>query len=244
MTKTKATILNLIIKYRKIQNGNFLEIGGIPSENDIAIELIDRYNANEIVQINLRKDLKNIKKDYFKFYNMDARNTNFQANSFDNIYGTAILEHIHELDKFFDEMYRILKTGGMIFLHGVPLWSSKWGHHIWIDSNGNKYRFNDIDLNPIDNWSHLYYTPDEMKTFLLSKNILDEDVKEIINMVYYSSTINRISYLSLLNIIKKSKFTCIEIIAEDWGSPKQDISNKINEEFTNIGATFIVLKKL
>lgn len=242
MEKYKIRIKELITKYQSIESKRILEIGGTPNENEIALELINQCKAKEIFQINIRSDLSDITEGDIKYYNMDARETVFEDNTFDIIYGTAVLEHIHLLSKFFDEMYRVLKYGGMIFLHGGPLWNCKLGHHLWIHTEKNKYEFN--SNNPIDDWSHLYLTPAEMKLSLGNKNLSKDDIERIINGIYYSDIINRVSYQEIMTLIKKSKFELVEIEAQDWGKPQRNIENKISMDYLNIGAVSIVLKKI
>ena len=58
----------------------------------------------------------------------------FEPNSFDIVYGLSVLEHIPSPSLFISEVARVLKTGGICYLEGSPLWSSPKGHHIWVST--------------------------------------------------------------------------------------------------------------
>ncbi|PIR02218.1 MAG: hypothetical protein COY73_00720 [Candidatus Nealsonbacteria bacterium CG_4_10_14_0_8_um_filter_37_14] len=47
---------------------------------------------------------------------MDGTDTNFPPNSFDKIYSCHTIEHISNLNKFFKEIDRILKPGGIVVI--------------------------------------------------------------------------------------------------------------------------------
>ncbi|MDO5305291.1 MAG: methyltransferase domain-containing protein [bacterium] len=84
--------------------------------------------------------------------------TSLESGSVDLIIGLEILEHINNLKQFFSELKRILAENGNIELQGNPMWTSHFGHHLWIE---NKYIFYD-ETNPFEPWEHLVYrTKDE-----------------------------------------------------------------------------------
>ncbi len=108
----------------------------------------------------------------------------FDDSSFDFVYGIALLEHCRP-EELFPEINRVLKPDGVVFLQGMPIWTSALGHHIWLETKaGNEYHFNDPEKNPIDNWSHLSLSADEMRIDLLRKGLPNEDVKEIVQFIY------------------------------------------------------------
>ncbi|MEC3907251.1 methyltransferase domain-containing protein [Tamlana sp. 2201CG12-4] len=49
-------------------------------------------------------------------YNFDITNINQESNTFNTIICYHILEHINDDDKAMDELYRVLKTGGQIYI--------------------------------------------------------------------------------------------------------------------------------
>ena len=48
--------------------------------------------------------------------NVDAQKTNFEDNSYDFVIAVNMIHHVPYPTKFFDEMYRILKTGGKLII--------------------------------------------------------------------------------------------------------------------------------
>lgn len=108
--------------------------------------------------------------------------------SVDLIIGLEILEHINNLKQFFGELKRILASDGNIELQGNPMWTSHFGHHLWIE---DKFIFYD-ETNPFEPWEHLVYkTKDEYYTALKDKGISPEDSREIISWIYNDKEISR-----------------------------------------------------
>ena len=67
-------------------------------------------------------DLSDSLKKYFHkpFYQSSASKLPFEDNDFDIIWAIWALEHIHDPEKALVEMRRVLKPGGLLFLH--PAW--------------------------------------------------------------------------------------------------------------------------
>ncbi len=63
----------------------------------------------------------------------DAVALPFRSNSFDVVISINTFEHILEVEKALWECYRILRPGGLVFLHFPPYYSP-WGPHLesWI----------------------------------------------------------------------------------------------------------------
>ena len=62
---------------------------------------------------------------------MDAEKLCFEDESFDYIVSFNSFEHFHRPDKVFDEMIRVLKPGGHIYLQFGPLYNSAFGEHAY-----------------------------------------------------------------------------------------------------------------
>jgi len=82
---------------------------------------ISDYAINNASKLALEKGLNNL-----SFIEMDAENLQFEAQSFDLVYGNAILHHLN-LEKAFCEIDRVLKKGGKAFFY-EPL-----GHNFFIN---------------------------------------------------------------------------------------------------------------
>ncbi|MCP4269133.1 MAG: class I SAM-dependent methyltransferase [Candidatus Brocadiaceae bacterium] len=85
---------NLMAKLN--QNGNFTAI-------DIDKEVIEFAKANN-------------KRDDIKFVQMDATRLNLKNNSFDSVVTIENIEHVKDYGKYIQEIYRVLKNGGTLFL--------------------------------------------------------------------------------------------------------------------------------
>ncbi len=82
---------------------------------------ISDYAINNACRLAQEMGLNNL-----KFIEMDAENLSFESESFDLIYGNAILHHLN-LEKAFCEIDRVLKKGGKAFFY-EPL-----GHNVFIN---------------------------------------------------------------------------------------------------------------
>lgn len=119
---------------------------------------------------------------------IDKKFTEISDKSVDLVIGLEILEHINNLDLFFSELKRILKPDGDIDLQGSPMWTSHYGHHLWIE---NKYIFYE-DSNPFKPWEHLCFeNEDEMENSLIQKELPKADCKEITDWIYNPIEISR-----------------------------------------------------
>jgi len=61
----------------------------------------------------------------------DITKTRFKPSSFDVIYSFNAMEHVMAPKKAMNEMWRILRPGGQIFLHFGPLYNSMYGAHAY-----------------------------------------------------------------------------------------------------------------
>lgn len=111
-----------------------LEIGagtGYLSLNLMRAGVIDKLTATDIspgMLDALRANAKALKlSSRVKTKPVDAEVLPFADNSFDLVFGHAILHHIPDLDQAFREFHRVLKPGGKIFFAGEP---SKIGDQI------------------------------------------------------------------------------------------------------------------
>ena len=130
-----------------------------------------------------------------------GENTKLINKSFDIVFGIALLEHVLHLKSLFNECKRLLKTDGICYLMGNPLWTCYRGHHIWCE----KFKFND-ETNPLFPWEHLCYKSyDEMHESLSQRGYCENDIKEIYNEVYVTDDRSRI-YPSKIKEIAKQIF--------------------------------------
>lgn len=201
-------------QYRDYTGTKILEIGGKPPHS-IAKEFLKR-GARKVITINNQENLLYGKfSDQGELVKMDARKMEFEAESFDIVFGTAVLEHLPELDKVLEEINRVLDKKGMAFLHGGPLWSCPLGHHLWVHVDGAAYTFN--GNNPIPPWSHLIYEKPEMSRYLQSRNINRAHREKILTWIYDTNAINRFCYEDYTKIFEASSVSIIKVKDICWG---------------------------
>lgn len=120
--------------------------------------------------------------------------------SFDIIYGIAVLEHIADLEKVCRAIKTLLRPDGVVYLQGLPLWSGPLGHHVWyhpepsgesavVSAHGRVevpvlYRFDETARNPIPDWAHLVLSPGEMEGLLTRQGVPASDAAGITRFVY------------------------------------------------------------
>lgn len=115
---------------------------------------------------------------------------NLEDGSIDLVIGLEILEHLYYIRGFTDEIRRLLSDGGSAVLHGFPIWTSKFGHHLWIE---DKFLFN-RDSNPLQPWEHLSFeTPQDAITAMISKGYTEQDGKLVADWIFGGEEINRFS---------------------------------------------------
>lgn len=146
----------------------------------------------------------------------------FEPNSFDVVYGLSIVEHIPSPRVFLDEIHTVLKPGGIAYFEGNPIWSSAKGHHLWVATWGGMYQhkatanylFNEFpntrSTNPLPDWSHLLMTKDQMEEYLNAISLSVSDIECIVDWVYRSDQINRLTMREIANAYSTSKLVVIE----------------------------------
>jgi SAM-dependent methyltransferase len=195
----------VLSRYTSFEGKAILEVGGAQS-CDSAYPFLGDGAAKAVVtgidhifqeHIDEKKRLNVLRADALKLSSV------FGPCSFDVVYGLSVVEHIPSPKLFIEEIYKILKPGGIAYFEGCPIWSSPKGHHLWIATAGGPYHkkatanylFNEWpgtkSTNPLPDWSHLLMTPEQMREFLTMKAIPGVDIDCIIDWVFHSNQINR-----------------------------------------------------
>lgn len=167
-------------------------------------------------------------KEKIRYVSGDARHIPLADASVDAILGIAVLEHLPEMDCVASEIYRILKPSGMAYLTGGAFWASHWGHHVYVVKKDVRYCFNE-DNNPIPDWGHLLYERSELSNILLDRGVQTDHVEEIVQMIYESGGINRLSPVHIENVFSslafkvKSRHFC-------WKTPSEEVRRKLQSK--------------
>lgn len=135
----------------------------------------------------------------------DMRATGLEDASIGAIFSVSVFEHLLEFDQCLLEMYRILVPGGIVYADFGPIWSSSLGHHVCANVDGARASHWEPKLNPLDNFSHLLKSSEEMEALLVGR--VPEALGEaIVDWVYASPDINRLFFEDYLRLIEASPF--------------------------------------
>lgn len=153
-----------------------------------------------------------------------ALTSTFASNSFDIVYGLSVVEHICQPHLFLDEVWEVLKPGGIAYFEGAPLWTSAKGHHLWVatwngmdyeDKSSRNYLFVDLpnitSSNPLPDFSHLLMTPEDMRAHLSSTDVASSDIEYILHWVYENPAINRLGLHELSLVYTQSRLAVLEV---------------------------------
>lgn len=211
--------INKFLTYVNPSGKNILEIGS--DVDALVMKELLKYEPTMLTGIN--PDSRLTKKEISpkcKFENMDVKNMCFDDFTFDAVFSIATFEHIIDFEKALREIYRILKPGGIVFSMFGPIWSSCVGHHVCAIVDGEEARFWKPGKNPLPDFSHLYLSEKEMRSFLL-KSQTEKLTDAIIDWVYYKDDINRLFYNDYVRIFKKSAFE-VRFFNDYWTRPIRD----------------------
>ncbi len=139
--------------------------------------------------------------DRVEFRVCDASDADLPEQSFDIIYGIAIIEHVPDFERLCNALKRFLKKDGVIYFQGCPMWAGTLGHHVWYSPDSDEdfetvfakgggkkskpMQYSFTDNNPIPDWAHLAMTPDELEQFLIDeKGLPPTHAKGIVEYVH------------------------------------------------------------
>lgn len=79
-------------------------------------------NCTEYIGVDIYNEGHSHDKDEIEFF-YDGKKLPFEDNSFDNVFSSEVIEHIDNLDEILDEIYRVLKPGGLFLLTTPFVWN-------------------------------------------------------------------------------------------------------------------------
>lgn len=208
-----------------------LEIGGsIPFEL-IAPTKVLRWVSTDINYKRLCKSNAAKPPVWYKVIINDGSKMAFKDSSFDLVYSINTFEHVLDLESCIDNIYRVLSPGGLFFSKFAPIWSSSTGHHTWVWHNGKPVTFDD-DIIP--DWYHLCYKEKELIK-LLKKKYNTELSKKIINYIFHSKDLNRLTDKDFESTLFKNAFKKIFFYRiRSRHQPENDLLHKINRHYPGI----------
>ena len=181
-----------------------LEVGA--DQEGVLLKIIaSKHKADEAIGINLVTE-KNVLLENCMVLNGDIRKTKFADDYFDVIISSSVFEHIQNFDQAIKEMYRVLKPGGLLYSHFGPIWSTSYGHHLWMDFDSKSYNYWNFELPP---FSHLLMSKEEMFEYCFQKTNNKDLSNSIVSFVFESDAQNRLMYEDYENIVKNSLFEIV-----------------------------------
>lgn len=181
-----------------------LEVG-TDQQGILMTRIIKKYKAAEAIGINLVTYDKTLLNSCIVIQG-DIRKTDFENDYFDMIISSSVFEHIQDFDIGINEMYRVLKPGGYLYSHFGPIWSTSYGHHLWMRCNLKLYNYWNFVLPP---YCHLLMSPDELLAYCIKKTLDKEVSQSIVKYIFESQDQNRLMYEDYERIIRTSKFEVI-----------------------------------
>jgi len=193
-----ADEINIYLK--DIENKVILEVG-CDSKGELIQYISKIHKPNEIIGLNMVVNSEKLNENTW-LKKGDIRKTDFPDNYFDYIYSLAAFEHVFDLNIALNEMYRILKPGGLLYTKFGPIWSSCWGHHLWLNHKSSVYNYINTELPP---YCHLLMTPNELNK-VISGRFEKEICEKIVEYVFNCPDQNRLFYEDYEEIVNKSQF--------------------------------------
>ncbi|MFV8819720.1 class I SAM-dependent methyltransferase [Haliea sp. E17] len=180
-----------------------LEVGPGGADNNLSSYIAENFNVRKVVAIDpVANPLK--KGNRLEIIRGDIRKTDFADDEFDLITSIAAFEHIPDLNLALEEMYRILRPGGLLYTKFGPIWSGPWGHHLWVRGNNSLYTYSNTAL---PSYCHLLMSEQEILAHCTEvMNIPTEDARLIARFACENSGQNRLFYSDYEQIVRDSPF--------------------------------------
>lgn len=227
---------SVLSRYTSFDGKDFMEIGGNQSCESAYPFLKDGANSVTVTGLEHVSEEQTNKEQKLRILRADALLLSrvFEPCSFDVVYGLSIVEHIPAPKVFLNEVYKVLKPGGIAYFQGNPIWSSRKGHHLWVATWGGAYQnkatanylFNDWpgakSTNPLPDYSHLLMTRDQMREYLTAKSLPSSDIECIIDWVYLSDQVNRLNMSEIAD-----EYTTSELIVLEANTHRNEVPRDV-----------------
>jgi len=129
--------------------------------------------------------------------------TQFDDNSFDVILTLSVLEHLGNLRGAFDEMTRIVRSGGeMLHMFG-PAWSCAYGHHMYENPRDPLLNFS---LWKTPAHMHLLCGQEEIVNYYVEMGYPESVGHAAIHWFYEAPIINRVFYDDYMDLFEEDRF--------------------------------------
>ena len=181
-----------------------LEIGS-DSDGRMLRLLTEKFDAARAIGVNPILSQRH-DEDRWSLRPDDARDMDLDDDSIDMVMSISVLEHVRDLPEVLTEIYRVLKPGGYLFTEFGPIWSSAWGHHLWITHQGRVCNWR---THPLPAYAHLLMSEPELNRWCADQFDDASLADAICEFVYRSPEQNRLFYDDYQTIFQDSAFELV-----------------------------------
>ena len=186
-----------------------VEIGG--DHAGVALRVVDaRYAPAKLIGLNPAFASRRLT-DTSRVEQVAAQDSGLADASVDAVFSSSAFEHIHGLGDVLGEMHRVFLPGGLLYSHFGPIWSTAYGHHLWIEQDGRLHTYHDVLLPP---WCHLL-SDRETVHGLLAPEWGDELAGRMAEFVFASPEQNQLFFDDYERIVAASPFETVFIKGYD-----------------------------
>jgi SAM-dependent methyltransferase len=144
-----------------------------------------------------------------RLINGDARCLPLQDDSTDIVVSIASFQHVFGLTEVIDESFRVLRKDGYLYAEFGPVWSSIWGHSLWLDYGGQVVNFKSHKLPP---YAHLLMTQHELHEWCTSRFGDKELAAKISDYIFNCPDRNKLFFSDFEEMVLNSKFQTLLFI--------------------------------
>lgn len=148
---------------------------------------------------------------YCKFSGNAADIPDYFTEKFDVASSLCCFEHVHQLDKVIENIYRSLRPGGTFCTFFGPIWSGPLGHHYWLNKRTN---FNHIGGDRIPPFTHLLYSEEEIRRYC-ERLVLphgNKQLEALCHWSYHTDKLNHLFYEDYAALMERSPFSHWSIV--------------------------------
>ncbi|MFK7751147.1 MAG: class I SAM-dependent methyltransferase [Sedimentitalea sp.] len=253
--KNKKPVRQGILKHMDVARAHLdfagarvLEIGG--DQWQASAQMMIDAGARHVTTINIVKgwpEHEDVSPQLTKIKaNANHLSQHFEPDSFDIAYGIAVLEHVSQSWLMLDELAKVVKPGGMCYLHGGPIWTSGKGHHLFTKYEGQQFRFSDKDC-PIEKWEHLLGDTDALAKRIETRGLTPEAAAYLADWIYTTPEQNRYGYARLCEIFEAAPMRIVKRLDNAFAAPPPEVLRALavargpsKDRYDVSGVTFVL----
>jgi SAM-dependent methyltransferase len=201
-------------KVGQIQNGfrDFIPLMTSVADKDVLAigfsepeieELIGRHQPRSITALTLWENHRDAEITRHKLVIGDiTTRVPLDDDSFDCIVSFSVLEHVSDVPAAMRETFRLLRPGGDVCLAFGPVWSSAYGHHIYINAADRPLL--NFSLWDMPAFMHLLSSPAEISDYYVKSGYSEQEAQSAIHYCFESDNINRVMFEDYLDIFREN----------------------------------------